>query len=272
MNDLTVFKNESFGEIRTLVINGEPWFVGKDVATILGYAKPLNALAVHVDDDDSLKQGLIDSMGRTQETIIINESGLYSLVLSSKLPTAKQFKRWITSDVLPTIRKTGGYVNNDELFISMYFDEVDESSKEVLRKNLAALRKKNEIIAKQREEIAIQNQQIAEMQPKATYYDVVLNCKDLIPTSVIAKDYGKSAKWMNQYLHDKGIQFKQGDIWLLYQKYASNGYTSTKTYTFDDSSHVKVYTYWTQKGRLFIYECMKSDGYLPIIEQEDANE
>lgn len=211
-------------------------------------------------------------MGRTQETIIINESGLYSLVLSSKLPTAKQFKRWITSDVLPTIRKTGGYVNNDELFISMYFDEVDESSKEVLRKNLAALRKKNEIIAKQREEIAIQNQQIAEMQPKATYYDVVLNCKDLIPTSVIAKDYGKSAKWMNQYLHDKGIQFKQGDIWLLYQKYASNGYTSTKTYTFDDSSHVKVHTYWTQKGRLFIYECMKSDGYLPIIEQEDANE
>ena len=272
MSKLITFENMKFGKLTVIEKDDEFFFIGKEVAEKLGYVKPLNAVERHVEKDDSLKQGLIDSMGRTQETIIINESGLYSLVLSSKLPTAKQFKRWITSDVLPTIRKTGGYVNNDELFISMYFDEVDESSKEVLRKNLAALRKKNEIIAKQREEIAIQNQQIAEMQPKATYYDVVLNCKDLIPTSVIAKDYGKSAKWMNQYLHDKGIQFKQGDIWLLYQKYASNGYTSTKTYTFDDSSHVKVHTYWTQKGRLFIYECMKSDGYLPIIEQEDANE
>lgn len=187
MNDLTVFKNESFGEIRTLVINGEPWFVGKDVATILGYAKPLNALAVHVDDDDSLKQGLIDSMGRTQETIIINESGLYSLVLSSKLPTAKQFKRWITSDVLPTIRKTGGYVNNDELFISMYFDEVDESSKEVLRKNLAALRKKNEIIAKQREEIAIQNQQIAKCSPRQPTMMWCLIARTLFPLLLLQK-------------------------------------------------------------------------------------
>lgn len=263
--------NYESSEIRTIEKDGEPWFVGKDVATILEYSNPRKALADHVDTED---KGVTkcDTLGGKQELTTINESGLYSLVLSSKLPTAKQFKRWITSDVLPTIRKTGGYVNNDELFISMYFDEVDESSKEVLRKNLAALRKKNEIIAKQREEIAIQNQQIAEMQPKATYYDVVLNCKDPIPTSVIAKDYGKSAKWMNQYLHDRGIQYKQGDIWLLYQKYASNGYTSTKTYAFDDSSHVKVHTYWTQKGRLFIYECMKSDGYLPIIEQEDANE
>lgn len=160
MNDLTVFKNESFGEIRTLAINGEPWFVGKDVAVALGYSNPRKALGDHVDDED---KGVTkcDTLGGKQELTTINESGLYSLVLSSKLPTAKQFKRWITSDVLPTIRKTGGYVNNDELFISMYFDEVDELSKEVLRKNLAALRKKNEIIAKQREEIAIQNQQIA---------------------------------------------------------------------------------------------------------------
>lgn len=109
MNKLTVFKNEQFGEVRVVEQNGEPWFVGKDVATILGYAKPLNALATHVDEDDSLKQGLIDSMGRTQETIIINESGLYSLILSSKLPQAKQFKRWVTSEVLPSIRKTGSY-------------------------------------------------------------------------------------------------------------------------------------------------------------------
>lgn len=119
--------------------------------------------------------------------------------------------------------------------------------------------------------IAIQNQQILEMKPKVSYYDVVLNCKDLISTSAIAKDYGKSAIWMNRYLHKKGVQFKQGDIWLLYQKYAQKGYTSTKTHSYpgtDGETHTKVHTYWTQKGRLFIYELMKSDGMMPLIEQE----
>ena len=119
--------------------------------------------------------------------------------------------------------------------------------------------------------IAVQNQQILEMKPKVSYYDVVLNCKDLISTSAIAKDYGKSAIWMNRYLHEKGVQFKQGDIWLLYQKYAQKGYTSTKTHSYpgtDGETHTKVHTYWTQKGRLFIYELVKSDGMMPLIEQE----
>ena len=119
--------------------------------------------------------------------------------------------------------------------------------------------------------IAVQNQQILEMKPKVSYYDVVLNCKDLISTSAIAKDYGKSAIWMNRYLHEKGVQFKQGDIWLLYQRYAQKGYTSTKTHSYpgtDGETHTKVHTYWTQKGRLFIYELMKSDGMMPLIEQE----
>ena len=119
--------------------------------------------------------------------------------------------------------------------------------------------------------IAVQNQQILEMKPKVSYYDVVLNCKDLISTSAIAKDYGKSAIWMNRYLNEKPVQFKQGDIWLLYQKYAQKGYTSTKTHSYpgtDGETHTKVHTYWTQKGRLFIYELMKSDGMMPLIEQE----
>ncbi len=119
--------------------------------------------------------------------------------------------------------------------------------------------------------IAVQNQQIAEMQPKVSYYDVVLNCKDLISTSTIAKDYGKSACWMNRYLHEKGVQFKQGDIWLLYQKYAEKGYTSTKTHNYpalDGNVHSKIHTYWTQKGRLFVYDLLKSDGMLPLIERE----
>ena len=121
--------------------------------------------------------------------------------------------------------------------------------------------------------VAVQNQQIVEMKPKASYYDVVLNCKDLVAISVIAKDYGWSANRMNQYLHDKGVQYKQGNkIWLLYQKYAEMGYTSTKTHSYpgsDGTMHTKVHTYWTQQGRLFIYGLLKADGILPTMEQED---
>lgn len=119
--------------------------------------------------------------------------------------------------------------------------------------------------------VTVQKQQIAELQPKASYYDLVLNCKDLLSTTEIAKDYGKSAKWLNNKLHELGIQFKQGNVWLLYQKYAEFGYTSTKTHPYngsDGQQHVKPHTYWTQKGRLFIYELLKADGILPTIEKE----
>lgn len=159
-----------------------------------------------------------------------------------------------------------------------YFIKVEEawnSPEAVMARALQFANNQLSLVKKQNlellETVAVQNQQIAEMQPKASYYDVVLNCKDLISTSAIAKDYGKSAIWMNRYLHDKGVQFKQGDIWLLYQKYAEKGYTSTKTHSYpgcNGDMHTKVHTYWTQKGRLFIYELMTSDGYYPLIEQE----
>lgn len=119
--------------------------------------------------------------------------------------------------------------------------------------------------------VAVQEQQIAELQPKASYYDVVLNCKDLLSITSIAKDYGKSGVWLNRYLNQNGVQYKQGNNWLLYQKYAEKGYTSTKTQTFpgaDGQQHTKVHTYWTQKGRLFIYDLLKTNGLLPLIEQD----
>lgn len=115
MNELQEFVNEKFGVIRTVVINEEPYFVGKDVAVALGYAKPQNAIAKHVDEDDSLKWGIIDSIGRNQETTVINESGLYSLIFGSKLESAKDFKRWVTSDILPSIRKHGMYATEDTI-------------------------------------------------------------------------------------------------------------------------------------------------------------
>lgn len=201
-----------------------------------------------------------DSIGRNQNPVLINESGLYSLILSSKLPNAKKFKHWVTSEVLPTIRKHGMYAIDDLI-----------ANPDLGIAALNALKEEREKNKKLKEKTMVQSQQILEMLPKASYYDVVLNCKDLVSIGSIAKDYGWSAKKMNKYLHEKGIQFKQGDIWLLYQKYAENGYTSTKTHTYldNDGQHTKVHTYWSQKGRLFIYDLLKKDGIYPNIERCD---
>ncbi len=261
MSKLQIFKNAEFGSIRTLTINGEPYFVGRDVAEILGYSNSRKALADHVDEED---KGVTkcDTLGGTQEMTVINESGLYSLILGSKLPTARKFKRWVTSEVLPTIRRHGVYAVDEVL-----------ANPDMLIEALLQLKAEREINQALKETVAVQNQQIVEMKPKASYYDVVLNCKDLVAISVIAKDYGWSANRMNQYLHQKGVQYKQGNkIWLLYQKYAEMGYTNTKTHSYpgnDGTMHTAVHTYWTQQGRLFIYELLKSDGILPTMEQED---
>lgn len=120
------------------------------------------------------------------------------------------------------------------------------------------------------ETAAVQAQQITELKPKASYYDVVLACKDLIPISQISKDYGWSARKMNEWLNKQGVQYKQGNIWLMYQKYAECGYTNTKTHVHlgkDGTPHTTVHTYWTQSGRLFIYQLMKATGHLPTMEQ-----
>ncbi|WAW14098.1 phage antirepressor KilAC domain-containing protein [Peptostreptococcus equinus] len=162
-----------------------------------------------------------------------------------------------------------------------YFIKVEEawnSPEAVMARALQFANHQLEVLKQQNLElidtVAVQNQQILEMKPKASYYDVVLNCKDLLSMRAIAKDYGKSAQWMNNLLHELGIQFKQSDIWLLYQRYADKGYTSTKTHNYlgnDGEYHSRVHTYWTQKGRLFIYELMKQNGVYPLIEQEDCN-
>lgn len=175
--ELQVFSNAEFGSVRSIMVNNEPFFVGKDVATILGYAKPLNALATHVDEDDSLKQGLIDSMGRQQDTILINESGLYSLILSSKMPKARQFKRWVTSEVLPAIRKHGVFavdtmLNDPDAMIAALQAYKEERQRRLLLES----------------ENAVQKQQLLEMKPKVSYYDVVINSPDLISITEIAKD------------------------------------------------------------------------------------
>lgn len=247
-------------EVRTIDMNGEPWFVARDVATILGFTNSRKALADHVDAED---KGVTkcDTLGGVQEMAIINESGVYALIFGSKLPTAHKFKHWVTADVLPTIRRHGVFAVDEVL-----------TNPDILINALLELKKERQQNVNLQQTIAVQNQQIAEMKPKASYYDVVLNCKDLVAATVIAKDYGWSAKKLNRYLQDKGVQFKKCGIWLLYQKYAENGYTSTKTCPYDGSDgsvHTKPHTYWTQKGRLFIYDLLKADGILPLIESEE---
>ena len=265
MDELQVFKNSEFGSIRTLLINGEPHFVGRDIAEILGYSNTKDAIATHVYEED---RSVIQRSENTTLEIpnrgltVINESGLYSLILSSKMPNAKKFKRWVTAEVLPAIRKHGVFAVDEAL-----------ANPDILINALMELKKEREEKLVMQQTVVVQNQQIVEMKPKASYYDVVLNCKDLVAISVIAKDYGWTANHMNQYLKEKGIQFKQGKkIWLLYKEYAEMGLTSTKTHTYsgsDGSAHSKPHTYWTQKGRLFIYDLLKKDGILPIMEKEN---
>ena len=264
-NNLMIFNNPDFGAIRTLEMNGEPWFVGKDVAKVLGYSKPLNALDTHVDKDDSLKQGLTDSIGRIQETIIINESGLYSLIFSSKLPTAKAFKRWVTSEVLPAIRKTGGYIP-----VTSEMSEMEILSRALLitKKTIDAQKNAIETL---RSKNAVQEQIILELQPKVDYMDTILQSKSVVNINQIAKDYGMSGREMNKVLHEIGIQYKQGGQWLLYSNYQSCGYTHSETINIkhkDGTPDVKMNTKWTQKGRLFLYNMLKKHGYLPMIERE----
>ena len=253
MNGLQVFKNNEFS-IKSVVINNEPWFVGKDVAAALGYRDTSDALKKHVDNDDKLTRRFADS-GQNREMYIINESGLYSLILSSKLESAKRFKRWVTSEVLPAIRKTGGYQLPEISYpqsLRLLADEIEKNKKLELENN-------------------IQAQQINEMKPKADYCDKILSSKSLMTITQIAKDYGMSGKAMNQILHDLNIQYKQSGQWLLYSRYQSKGYTSSETIDIkqnDGKVLVRLSTKWTQKGRLYLYERLKKEGYLPLIEQE----
>lgn len=261
MNEMKVFSNDEFGSVRAVTIGGEPYFVGKDVADILGYSNTRDALSRHVDDEDKNTVVIHDGIPGNPNQVVINESGLYSLILSSKLPSAKRFKHWVTSEVLPSIRRHGLYaiddiIANPDLGIAAL-------------KALKAEREKNLELTTQ---VAVQAQQLAEYRPKASYYDVILACPDAISVTTLAKDYGWSAQMLNRFLHEQKVQYRQkSGIWVLYQKYAELGFTCTRTHTFignDGAQHAKVNTYWTQKGRLFIYDLMKQNGHLPNMEKD----
>ena len=256
MNDVTIFNNDECGTVRTVVIDDEPWFVGKDVAAALGYSDTFGALKKHVDADD--KQNCQnDSFESPRGMTVINESGVYSLAFSSKLPSAKKFKRWVTSEVLPTLRKTGSY-NMPKL-----------SDMEKMAYGLIAAQK---LLEEKDNTIAQQEQVIGELRPKADYTDMILQHDGLVSISQIAKDYGMSGREMNSTLHNMRIIYKCGGQWLLYSNYQAKGYTHSETVPIQykyGRGDVKMNTKWTQKGRLFLYDALKNKGILPVIEREE---
>ncbi|AHA04699.1 phage antirepressor [Pediococcus pentosaceus] len=256
MNELQNFNFEG-NEVRTVLINDEPYFVGKDIADVLGYSNTSKAIRDHVDKEDKLTERIVIS-GQNREVIAINESGMYSLVLSSKLPNAKKFKRWVTNEVLPSIRKHGAYMTDEKIEEALLNPDTIIS---------LATQLKNE-----REGRLIAEQQVKEFQPKVSYYDKVLSNDALMTISLIAKDYGMSGAGMNKLLHELGVQYRQGGTWLLYAKYQRTGWTHSETKMVprkDGTEKAVLNTKWTQKGRLGLYELLKDNGYLPLIEMED---
>ncbi|EMJ6873259.1 phage antirepressor KilAC domain-containing protein [Staphylococcus aureus] len=252
MQALQTFNFEEL-PVRTLEVDGEPYFIGKDVADILGYANGRDALSKHVDEDD---KKVLTSRNTTLENLpnrgltAVNESGLYSLIFSSKLESDKRFKRWVTSDVLPAIRKYGIYAT----------DNVIEQTLKDPDYIITVLTE----YKKEKEQNLLLQQEIGELKPKADYVDEILKSTGTLATTQIAADYGISAQKLNKLLHEARLQRKVNKQWVLYSEHMGKSYTDSDTITIvrsDGREDTVLQTRWTQKGRLKIHEIMTEFGY-----------
>ena len=252
---IQIFEHKRFGSIRTVVINNEPWFVGTDVAGVLGYKNTSRDIRRHVDKEDiqNYRNGSFKMSNRGMT--IVNESGLYALIFGSEKPEAKAFKHWVTSEILPTIRKHGFYASDDvlESFINDPDMAIGAFSKlKAERDKVKKLEYENKVLAE-----------------SCRYLDMILGCDNTIPITVIAKDYGMTGNEMNMELKALGIQYKlPSGTWVLMDKYADKGYTKSNTFVYDEiRGRCSIHTVWTQLGRKFIYEKLKSIGIVPISER-----
>ncbi len=260
MNEIKVFNNPAFGQIRTAGTSEEPLFCLVDVCKALELAQG--------DVKRRLDKGVVSTQplqtaGGVQQANFVNEDGLYDVILDSRKPEAKAFRKWITSEVLPSIRKTGKYETSFS---------VPQSFSEAL---MLAAKQQEQIEAQQKrieesnKEVLALTATVSEMQPKATYYDRILANKATVTVTQIAQDYGVCAKTFNKTLCALGIQRKVNGQWILYAKYQGQGYVHSKSVEFtrkDGTTDVNYNTEWTQKGRLFLYEKLKKHGMLPLIE------
>ena len=249
LNQIQVFENRKFGQLEILMIDEKPYFPATECAKILGYAKPENAVERHCKG--SLKRGVLTKGGK-QTKNFIPEGDLYRLIIRSKLPEAEKFERWVFDKVLPTIRKHGGYITDNVL------DRFKNNPDEAVDFFNA--------LKKEQERCTILEKVVDKIVPKALYCDSILQSTNAIPVSVIAKDYGMTAAGFNRMLNDVRIQYKVGGVWVLRQNYCNKGYTVTRTYQISDEKSA-IHTYWTQRGRKFIYDLLKSYDILPVVER-----
>lgn len=253
MNEMQVFNNPEFGEVRTIEENGAILFCGSDVAKALGYTNPSKAINDHCRGDLTKRYPIVDALGRTQGAIFIPESDLYRLVFSSKLPTAEKFTDWVTKEVLPSIRKTGGYA-------------LPKDYPAALRALADAEEQKLRLLTENQQ----QAQVIADFEPIRQYVDTILESKGAMATSQIAADYGLTAQKLNKILHEGGVQRNVNGQWLLYAKYMGKGYTKSKTIQImrsDGRPDSIMQTQWTQKGRLMIHEILTARGIEAVMDR-----
>ena len=259
MNDLQIFRNQEFGEIRTTIVNSKPFLCLVDICKILELGQASRVKA-RLNKDGVTTSKVIDALGREQQATFIDESNLYKVIFQSRKPEAEKFTEWVTSEVLPSIRKNGMYATNELL-----------DNPDLAIRVFEQLKQERE----EKRELQLQNTQqrqlIGELKPKADYTDRILKSKSTMTATAIAKDYGMSAIEFNKILHDLKIQYKQSGQWFLYEKYQRCGYTHSKTTEYirsDGSVGSSLNTEWTQKGRLFLYNKLKENGIIPTIEKE----
>lgn len=254
-NQLNMVQHDEFGKLEILVIDNKPFFPATECAKILGYSNPHKAIADHCRSLTKREVPHPQSPNRTIFVNFIPEGDLYRLIVRSKLPAAERFERWVFDEVLPSIREHGAYITEEQLDNllrdpNLTFELFRKLKDE--REKRTALECKLEIQA-----------------PKVRYYDIILQCKNAVPVSLIAKDYGMSAKAFNLLLHNLGIQYKVGPAWLLYQKYCGKGYTASRTY-YTVAGTAVLHTCWTQKGRLFLYDTLACYGIYPSMVETEA--
>ena len=253
MNELKIFENHKFGEVRTIEEDGKVLFCGSDVAKALGYSNPRDALSRHcrgvVKRDTPTESGM-------QEMSFIPEGDIYRLAARSKLPGAEEFERWVFDEVIPSIRRTGTYM-------------MPQDYPSALRALADAEEKKMRLMAENQRQAQI----IADFEPVRQYVDTILESPAVLATGQIAADYDLSANRLNKILHEEGVQHKVNGQWILYKKHMGKGYTKSRTTPITHSSgqqDIKMHTYWTQKGRMMIHNILTARGILAVMDRDRA--
>ena len=264
--DFSMILNFGGGSVRMFYINGKPWWALKDTCRLIGLGNP-SRTASRLEDYEKMTITLSNShsgqRGGAQKLLVINEPGLYHLLVTSDKPLAKSFLRWITVEVIPSIRRNGGYILGQE---SMDADELMAAANQAIQNVLAEREQQIRGLCLENAELKAR---LCEWEPKVRYCDAMLCSQGAVPITVIAKAYGLTAQKLNRYLHDRRVQYKRDGTWVLYQPYDGKGYTYTYP-ILTGSKYCKNHTVWTPRGRFFIYLCLKEDGILPLSERPDV--